>query len=114
MKQKIYIAGHKGMLGAAIVRSLENINSKIIYADRKDLDLTNQKSVRDFMQNENPDQVYIAAARVGGIHANNTLPAQFIYENLMIESNIIHESWLSGCKKLLFLGSIITNLFFFS
>ena len=105
MKQKIYIAGHKGMLGAAIVRSLENINSKIIYADRKDLDLTNQKSVRDFMQNENPDQVYIAAARVGGIHANNTLPAQFIYENLMIESNIIHESWLSGCKKLLFLGS---------
>lgn len=105
MKHKIFIAGHKGMLGSALLRVLKNTNSTIIYADRNDLDLTNQKLVKDFMQSHQPDQVYIAAARVGGINANNTLPAQFIYENLMIESNIIHEAWLSGCKKLLFLGS---------
>jgi GDP-L-fucose synthase len=103
---KIYVAGHNGMVGSAIIRQLQNDHcSQIIIRSRDALDLTNQNQVRDFFQLEKPDQVYLAAARVGGIHANNTFPAEFIYENLMIEANVIHEAWRAGVKKLLFLGS---------
>jgi len=103
---KIYIAGHTGMVGSAIVRSLrdqgfENIVGKTI----EELDLTNQKAVGDFFAQEKPVYVILAAAKVGGIHANNTYRAQFIYENLMIQNNIIHNSYVHGVKKLLFLGS---------
>lgn len=106
MNHRIYVAGHEGMVGSAIVRILEeNGYSNLICRTREQLDLTNQQKVSDFFRNENIKQVYIAAARVGGIHANNTYPAEFIYENLMIESNIIHQAYKSGVKKLLFLGS---------
>ena len=103
---KIYVAGHKGMVGSAIVRALENAGqSNIVTRDRPDLDLLDQQQVRQFFKDEGPDMVYLAAAKVGGIHANNTFPAEFIYENLMVQSNVIHEAWLAGVKKLLFLGS---------
>ncbi|MDA8862070.1 GDP-L-fucose synthase [Gammaproteobacteria bacterium] len=103
---KIYVAGHNGMVGSAIVRELDNSGqNNIITKDRSELDLTNQCEVKNFFDLEKPDQVYLAAAKVGGIHANNTYPANFIYENLMVESNVIHQAWLSGVKKLLFLGS---------
>lgn len=104
-KPKIYIAGHTGMVGSAITRFLKKKKTKIITKNRKELDLTNQLAVKKFFDKEKPDQVYLAAAKVGGIYANNTFPAEFIYENLMIESNIIHSAFLSGVKKLLFLGS---------
>ena len=94
------------MVGSAIVRVLEAQGySNIVVRDRSELDFTNQAAVLDFFQTEKPDQVYLAAAKVGGIHANNTYPAEFIYENLMIEANVIHSAFLSGVKKLLFLGS---------
>jgi len=105
---KIYIAGHRGMAGSAILRNLQakGLGSQdVIVRTHSDLDLTNQSAVRTFFQQEKPDQVYLAAAKVGGIHANNTYPAEFIYQNLMIEANIIHEAWRAGVKKLLFLGS---------
>lgn len=103
---KIYVAGHNGMVGSAIVRKLKkNGQSNIITCSRSDLDLVNQDHVKKFFEQEKPDQVYLAAARVGGIHANNSFPAEFIYENLMVELNVIHEAWKSGVKKLLFLGS---------
>ena len=103
---KIYVAGHRGMVGSAIVRVLDAQGySYIVVRERSELDLTNQAAVLDFFQTEKPDQVYLAAAKVGGIHANNTYPAEFIYENLMIEANVIHSAFLSGVKKLLFLGS---------
>jgi GDP-L-fucose synthase len=104
--QKIYVAGHRGMVGSAIVRILEAkgfIN--IVTRTRAELDLTNQAAVKDFFETERPDQVYLAAAKVGGIYANNTFPAEFIYQNLMMEVNIIHQAFMSGVKKLLFLGS---------
>ena len=105
-KDKIYVAGGDGMVGSAIIRALHehgynNIISKSIY----ELDLRNQQGVDDFFATQNPDIVYIAAAKVGGIHANSTYPAQFIYDNLMIEANIIHASYKYNVKKLLFLGS---------
>lgn len=103
---KIYVAGHRGMVGSAIVRILEAkgfIN--IVTRTRAELDLTNQAAVKDFFETERPDQVYLAAAKVGGIYANNTFPAEFIYQNLMMEVNIIHQAFMSGVKKLLFLGS---------
>lgn len=104
--QKIYVAGHRGMVGAAIVRALNaRRQSTIVTRTHAELDLTNQASVRAFFESERPGQVYLAAAKVGGIHANNTYPAEFIYENLMIEANIIHEAWRAGVHKLLFLGS---------
>jgi len=104
--QKIYIAGHKGMVGSAIVRELErNGNYNLVYRTREELDLTNQAAVKHFFETERPDQVYLAAAKVGGIHANNTYPAEFIHDNLMLQNNVIHEAFLSGVKKLLFLGS---------
>ena len=103
---KIYVAGHRGMVGSAIVRALEKQGqTNIVVRSSSELDLTNQQAVRDFFAAERPDQVYLAAAKVGGIHANNTYPAAFIYENLMIQANVIHEAWHVGVKKLLFLGS---------
>lgn len=106
LQQKIYIAGHRGMVGSAIVRELERKGySNLIYRTHQELDLTNQAAVAHFFETEKPDQVYLAAAKVGGIYANNTYPAQFIYENLMVQNNVIHQAFRSGVKKLLFLGS---------
>ena len=103
---KIYVAGHRGMVGSAIVRHLKSIGfDNILTRTHTELDLTNQAAVNTFFETEKPDQVYLAAARVGGIHANNTYPANFIYDNLMIEANVIHQAFASGVKKLLFLGS---------
>jgi len=103
---KIYVAGHQGMVGSAILRVLKNKGYKNIVArSHKELDLTNQLAVNEFFQNEKPDQVYLAAAKVGGIFANNTYPADFIYINIMIESNVIHAAYRYGVQKLLFLGS---------
>jgi len=100
---KIYVAGHNGMVGSAIVRALGAPH--IITCSRAELDLTNQAAVNAFFKAEQPDQVYLAAAKVGGIHANNTYPAEFIYENLMVQANVIHAAFQAGVKKLLFLGS---------
>jgi GDP-L-fucose synthase len=103
---KIYIAGHRGMVGSALVRKLEEYGySNLIFRTSKELDLMRQTDVEDFFEQERPEYVFLAAAKVGGIHANNTYPAEFIYNNLMIESNIIHSSYKYGVKKLLFLGS---------
>ena len=103
---KIYVAGHRGMVGSAILRSLcANGFTNIVTQTHAEMDLTNQASVANFFLEERPEKVYLAAARVGGIHANNTYPAEFIYQNLMIEANIIHQSFIAGVKKLLFLGS---------
>ena len=105
-KPKVFVAGHNGMVGASIIRQLRKANDcTVITAARADLDLLNQSQVREFFLRQKPDQVYMAAARVGGIHANNSFPAEFIYENLMVEANVIHEAWSAGVKKLLFLGS---------
>jgi GDP-L-fucose synthase len=106
LNQKIYVAGHRGMVGSAIVRKLEVKGfTNIVTRTHAELDLTNQAQVATFFEQEKPDQVYLAAARVGGIHANNTYPAEFIYDNLMIQNNLIHHAFLNGVKKLLFLGS---------
>jgi GDP-L-fucose synthase len=106
LQQKIYIAGHRGMVGSAIVRELKRKGyTNLVYRTHQELDLTNQAAVANFFAQEKPDQVYLAAARVGGIHANNTYPAEFIYDNLMVQNNVIHHAFLSGVKKLLFLGS---------
>jgi GDP-L-fucose synthase len=102
---KVFIAGHRGMVGSAISRQLALTNVEVITASRGELDLTNQAQVEAFLQDTKVDQVYLAAAKVGGIHANNTYPADFIYQNLMIQNNIIHSSYRSGVMKLLFLGS---------
>ena len=103
---KIYVAGHRGLVGSAIVRNLEERGyTNIIYRTHKELDLTRQVEVEKFFEEEKPEYVFLAAAKVGGIHANNTRPAEFIYDNLMIESNIIHSAYKYGVKKLLFLGS---------
>ena len=104
-KLKIFIAGHKGMVGSALVRLLKRKKVKIITKEKKEINLLDQKKVQRFFKNNKIDQVYLAAARVGGINANNTYPAEFIYENLMIQNNVIHSAFLSGVKKLLFLGS---------
>ncbi|MGB3897261.1 MAG: GDP-L-fucose synthase [Mesorhizobium sp.] len=103
---KIYVAGHAGMVGSAIRRRLRQEGShEIVTRSRAELDLTDQAAVRIFLQAQRPDQVYLAAARVGGIYANNTFPADFIYENLMIEANVIEAAHRAGVQKLLFLGS---------
>lgn len=103
---KIYIAGHKGMVGSAIFRKLTAEGfTNIITRSSKDLDLRNQQAVAEFFEKEKPEYVFLAAARVGGIIANNTYRAEFIYENLVIECNVIHQSYLHGVKKLLLLGS---------
>lgn len=101
----IYVAGHRGMVGSAIVRQLEARGIAPLVRSRAELDLTDQAAVREFMQEERPEAVILAAAKVGGIHANNTYPADFIYENLMIECNVIHQAFLAGVRRLLFLGS---------
>ena len=103
---RIFVAGHKGMVGSALVRFLKkNKHYEIITIDKKYVDLTNQLEVQNFFEKQKIDQVYVAAAKVGGIYANNTFPADFIYQNIMIQTNIIHASFLNGIKKLLFLGS---------
>ena len=105
-ESRIYVAGHRGMVGSAIIRALERHGqTNIVTRTHAELDLIDQAAVRDFFKLERLDQVYLAAAKVGGIHANNTYPAEFIYENLMVEANVIHEAWRAGIKKLLFLGS---------
>jgi GDP-L-fucose synthase len=102
----IFIAGHKGMVGNAIERQLSlDSNNHIITADRRELDLTNQQAVYDFFTQQKIDQVYLAAAKVGGIYANNEYPAEFIYQNLMIQANIVNAAHQNGVQKLLFLGS---------
>lgn len=106
--QKIYVAGHRGMVGSAIVRNLLANGVKqaqIVTRTHAELDLTHQAAVQSFFAKEKPDQVYLAAAKVGGIHANNTYPAEFIYDNLMMQANIIDAAFKNGVKKLLFLGS---------
>jgi GDP-L-fucose synthase len=105
-KIRVYVAGHRGMVGSAIVRVLqEKGGCEIITRSHDELDLTDQHAVRSFFKSERPDQVYLAAAKVGGIHANNTYPAEFMYVNLMIEANVIDAAFRNGVKKLLFLGS---------
>ena len=106
LNQKVYVAGHRGMVGSAIVRNLQEKGyTNIVTRTHKELDLTNQAAVQSFFEQEKPDQVCLAAAKVGGIHANNTFPAEFIYQNLMMEANVIHQAFVHDVKKLLFLGS---------
>ena len=102
---KVYVAGHRGMVGGAILRRLQAQGVETLTRSHSQLDLTDQAAVRDFLQAERPDAVVLAAAKVGGIHANNTYPAEFIYENLMIQANVIHQSFAAGVCRLLFLGS---------
>ena len=105
-RPRIYIAGHRGMVGSALHRKLNAMNvGEIVTRTRQELDLTDQAAVQTFFASEKIDQVYLAAAKVGGIHANNTYPADFIYENLMIETNIVHAAHMSDVQSLLFLGS---------
>lgn len=106
LKDKIYIAGHRGMVGSAILRKLKAEGySNFILKTSSELDLRNQQAVTDFFEKEKPDYVFLAAAKVGGIVANNTFRGDFIYENLMIQNNVIHQSYEHGVKKLMFLGS---------
>jgi len=106
LNQKIYVAGHRGMVGSAIVRNLRAKGyTNIVTRTHAQLELTSQQAVSAFFETEKPEQVYLAAAKVGGIHANNTYPAEFIYDNLMVQGNVIHQAFLNGVKKLLFLGS---------
>jgi GDP-L-fucose synthase len=103
---RIYVAGHRGLVGSAIVRALHaQGHTNIVTRSHAELELTDQSQVREFFRTERIDQVYLAAARVGGIHANNTYPAEFIYDNMMVQANVVHEAWQSGVQKLLFLGS---------
>jgi GDP-L-fucose synthase len=103
---KIYVAGHRGMVGSAIVRTLQQQGqTNFVSKNHVELDLTNQAAVQAFFEAEKPTQVYLAAAKVGGIHANNTYPAEFIYQNLMVQANVIDAAFRSGVQKLLFLGS---------
>lgn len=105
---RIFVAGHRGMVGSAIVRTLlaQGVDGQcIITRTHAELDLTDQRAVNEFFAKEAPDQVYLAAAKVGGIHANNTYPAEFIYQNLMMQANVIHAAHVHGVQKLLFLGS---------
>ncbi len=103
---KIYVAGHRGMVGSAIVRRLEKEGyTNIITRTHKELDLCDQAAVREFFEKERPEYVFLAAAKVGGIAANNEALADFMYENMVLEMNVIHSAWKTGCKKLEFLGS---------
>jgi GDP-L-fucose synthase len=103
---RIYVAGHNGLVGSAIVRVLRaRGHTDIVTRSHKELELTDQVQVREFFRAERIDQVYLAAAKVGGIHANNTYPAEFIYDNMMVQANVVHEAWHSGVRQLLFLGS---------
>jgi GDP-L-fucose synthase len=103
---KIYVAGHQGMVGSALVRRLQNAGCEnLLLKSRRQVDLENQQQVNDFINTEKPDYIFLAAARVGGIHANNTHPAEFIYSNLMIATNVINAAWQAKVQRLLFLGS---------
>jgi GDP-L-fucose synthase len=106
IQPKIYVAGHRGMVGSAILRTLrDNGHTRFVLRTHAECDLTNQRAAMDLFARERPDEVYLAAARVGGIHANNSYPAEFIYSNLMVQANVIHAAHLHGVKRLLFLGS---------
>ena len=103
---KIYIAGHRGMVGSAISRRLRFVGyTNIVTRTHAEVDLTNQSAVTQFLELERPDYIFLAAAKVGGIHANNTYRAEFICQNLMVEANIVHAAWQAGVSRLLFLGS---------
>ena len=103
---KIYVAGHRGLVGSALMRCLErNGFSNVVTRTRQELELADQAAVRSFFDSEKPDYVFLAAAKVGGIHANSTYPAEFIHQNLIVQDNVIHEAWRHGVKRLLFLGS---------
>jgi GDP-L-fucose synthase len=103
---RIYVAGHKGLVGSALVRVLRaQGHAGIVTRSHQELDLTDQAQVAEFFRTERIDQVYLAAAKVGGIHANDTYPAEFIYDNLMMQANVVHQAWRHGVQKLLFLGS---------
>lgn len=105
-KSKIYIAGHRGLVGSALVRRLAELGyTNLVYRRHKELDLKRQTDVEEFFERERPEYVFLAAAKVGGILSNNTYPAEFIYNNIIVQSNVIHSSYLFGVKKLLFLGS---------
>tara|TARA_B100000035_G_scaffold225391_1_gene193875 strand:- start:995 stop:1969 length:975 start_codon:yes stop_codon:yes gene_type:complete len=105
IQKKVFVAGHNGMVGSAICRKLSSLDYKIITTSKEKLDLKNQQDVLDFFLDEKPELVYLAAAKVGGINANDSFPADFIYDNLMIQSNIIHAAFVSKVSRLLFLGS---------
>jgi GDP-L-fucose synthase len=106
LQKRIYVAGHRGLVGSAIVRTLKRQGyANIITRSHAELELSEQSEVRAFFAEEKIDEVYLAAARVGGIHANNTYPAEFIYDNMMVQNNVIQEAWRNGVQKLLFLGS---------
>ena len=106
MSVKVFVAGHNGMVGSAVCRQLrKDPDIELVIRSRKELDLRDQMAVNDFMKSEKPDEVILAAAKVGGIHANNTYPAEFIYQNLQIQNNIIHAAHMNDVQKLLFLGS---------
>src|SRR4030088_1115443 len=103
---RVYVAGHRGMVGSAIVRALKARGyGDIVTRTHAELDLSDQPAVRDFFAREKGDSVVLAAAKLAATHANNTFPAEFIYENLMMEANVVHEAWRAGVKRLLFLGS---------
>jgi GDP-L-fucose synthase len=105
-QKRIYVAGHRGLVGSAIVRALQRQGyTNIVTRTHAELELSDQAAVRAFFKSEKIDEVYLAAARVGGIHANNTYPAEFIYDNMMVQANVVHEAWRNGVNKLLFLGS---------
>lgn len=103
--KKVMVAGYKGMAGSSIIRRLEREDCEVLKADRENLDMGRQTEVEDWLASARPDALFLAAAKVGGIHANNTRPAEFLYDNLVIETNIIHAAYRAGVKKLLFLGS---------
>ena len=103
--KRVWVAGHRGMAGSAIMRRLASVDCEVITAGRETADLTRQKETEEWLAANKPDAIFLAAAKVGGIHANNTRPAEFLYENLAIETNVIHAAYRTGVKKLLFLGS---------
>ena len=101
---RIYVAGHRGLVGSALIRQLSDAGyTNLLYKTLEELDLTNQSAVEEFFTREKPEYVFLAAAKVGGINANNMYSAEFIYQNLMIQNNVIHNAWKYGVKKLLFL-----------